>query len=58
MSIIIALIALWLLCGLLATVIVRNHDDGINILLALIFTLAGPTSLLVIFILWASETEI
>lgn len=53
-----ALIILWLLCGLLATVIVRNHDDGINVLLALIFTLTGPISLVVIFILWAGETEI
>ena len=55
---IIALIVLWLLCGLLAAIIIRNHDDGILVLLALIFILAGPISLLIILTLWASETEI
>jgi hypothetical protein len=51
-------ICAWLLCGLLAAVMVRFHDDGINLLSALFLMACGPPALLIVFIFWLSEIEI
>lgn len=55
---IIALIILWLLLGLLATINIRIHDEGIDLLCAILITIGGAISLFVIFVFWLSEIEI
>lgn len=54
----IGLVIAWLLAGLFASLIIRHHDDEINLLTALFIVAFGPLSLLMVFILWLSEIEI
>ena len=45
---IIAGIALWLLCGVLGMMDTRRHDGTIPLLIAILFILCGPLTLLVV----------
>lgn len=55
---IIALVALWLLLGLLATIIIKEHDGTIPLLAAIFFVACGGLTLLVVFGGWLWDTDI
>ncbi len=49
---VIGLVFIWLLLGLLAAVIIREHDGSIPLLCALLFIVCGVVSLLVVAGVW------
>ncbi len=53
-----ALILLWLLCGLLGAIIIREHDGHIPLLLAMVFILAGLITLAVILGQWLMDIQV
>ncbi len=53
------MIAMWLLLGLLAAILIREHDGGsISLLAVLVLVTFGGISLIVYFIELLADTEI
>ena len=53
-----ALVALWLLLGLLAAIIIKEHDGTIPLLAAIVFVACGGITLLVVFGAWLWDIDI